>query len=92
MTDRNELGLQIEAGLREALAHRTGTLALASRHVEAMPAARVREIRRSLAKSTKCLLIHEENFREFVFGQLALIAEAVESAAAKENDGRPFQT
>jgi putative transcriptional regulator len=45
--------LQIEAGLLEALAHRKGTLALKSRHVEAMPAARVREIRRALAKSTK---------------------------------------
>ena len=53
MTDRTELGLQIEAGLLEALAHRKGTLALKSRHVEAMPAARVREIRRALAKSTK---------------------------------------
>jgi HJR/Mrr/RecB family endonuclease len=46
----------------------------------------------SLANSTRCLLIHEENFREFVFGQLALIAEAVESAVAKEHDARPFQT
>ena len=45
--------MQIEAGLLEALAHRKGTLALKSRHVEAMPAARVREIRRALAKSTK---------------------------------------
>ena len=53
MTDRTELGLQIEAGLLEALAHRKGTLALKSRHVDAMPAARIREIRRSLAKSTK---------------------------------------
>jgi putative transcriptional regulator len=53
MTERTELGLEIEAGLREAIAHRKGKLALESRHVEAMPAARVREIRRSLAKSTK---------------------------------------
>jgi putative transcriptional regulator len=53
MSGRTELDLQIEAGLMEALAHRKGTLALKSRHVEAMPAARVREIRRSLAKSTK---------------------------------------
>ena len=48
MTERTELGLQLEAGLREAIAHRKGKLALESRHVEAMPAARVREIRRSL--------------------------------------------
>ncbi len=53
MTDRTELGVQIEAGLREALAHRKGTLALASRHVEAMPAVHLRESRRPLAKSTK---------------------------------------
>ena len=53
MTDRTELGLRIEASLLEALAHRKGALSLESRHVEAMPAARVREIRRSLAKSTK---------------------------------------
>ena len=35
----------------------------------------------SLAKSTQCLLIHEENFREFVFGQLLLIAETEEDSA-----------
>lgn len=53
MTERTELGQQIEAALREAIAHRQGKLALESRHVDAMPAARVREIRRALAKSTK---------------------------------------
>ncbi|MBR7620373.1 transcriptional regulator [Phenylobacterium sp. 20VBR1] len=51
--DRTELGLDIEAGLREAIAHRRGDLALESRHVEVMPAARVKEIRKSVAKTTK---------------------------------------
>lgn len=53
MTERTELGLEIEAGLREAILHRKGKLALESRHVEPMPAEEVRQIRRSLAKSTK---------------------------------------
>ncbi|MDZ4054610.1 MAG: hypothetical protein U1E24_15305 [Phenylobacterium sp.] len=50
---RTELGLDIEAGLREALAHRRGELALESRRVEVMPASRVKAIRKSVAKSTK---------------------------------------
>ena len=53
MTDRTELGLQIEQGLRDAIAHRRGEIALESRHVQAMSAERVREIRRSLAKTTR---------------------------------------
>jgi putative transcriptional regulator len=53
MTDRTELGLEIEAGLREAILHRRGKVALESHHVEPMPAAEVRQLRRSLAKSTK---------------------------------------
>lgn len=50
---RTELGLDIEAGLREAIAHRRGELALESRRVEVMPASRVKAIRKSVAKSTK---------------------------------------
>lgn len=53
MTDRTELGLQIKQGLRDAIAHRRGEIALESRHVQAMSAERVREIRRSLAKTTR---------------------------------------
>ena len=53
MTERTELGLEIEAGLREAILHRKGKVGLESRHVEPMPAAEVRQLRRSLAKSTK---------------------------------------
>lgn len=51
--DRTALGLDIEAGLREAIAHRKGKLALETRHVVAMPAARVKEIRKSVARSTR---------------------------------------
>ena len=53
MTERTDLGLEIEAGLREAILHRKGKVALESRHVEPMPPAEVRQLRRSLAKSTK---------------------------------------
>lgn len=51
--NRTALGLDIEAGLREAIAHRRGELALESRQVTLMPPARVKEIRKSVAKSTK---------------------------------------
>ncbi|MFZ5671091.1 MAG: helix-turn-helix domain-containing protein [Pseudomonadota bacterium] len=51
--NRTLLGLDIEAGLREAIAHRRGELALESRRLAAMPPARVKEIRKSVAKSTK---------------------------------------
>jgi len=51
--ERTELGLEIEASLREAIAHRRGEVALESRVVNAMPAARVKEIRKSVAKSPK---------------------------------------
>lgn len=53
MTDRTPLGREIEAGLREAIAHRQGKVALETRHVEPMPAARIREIRKALARSPK---------------------------------------
>lgn len=51
--ERTELGLEIEAGLREAIAHRKGEVALETRHVVAMPAERVKAIRKSVARSTK---------------------------------------
>ncbi len=50
---RTSVSLDIEAGLREAIAHRRGELALESRPVAAMAPARVKEIRKSVAKSTK---------------------------------------
>lgn len=51
--DRTELGLQIEAGLREAIAHRHGEVALEVRVVNPMTADRVKAIRKGVAKSPK---------------------------------------
>jgi putative transcriptional regulator len=51
--ERTELGREIEAGLREAIAHRRGEIALESRIVNPMSAERVKEIRRSVAKSPR---------------------------------------
>ena len=53
MTKRSELGREIEAGLREAIAWRRGQIALPVQIVEAMPAARVKEIRKLVAKSPR---------------------------------------
>jgi putative transcriptional regulator len=50
---RSELGLEIEAGLREAIAWKRGEIALPAQIIEAMPAARVREMRKAVAKSPK---------------------------------------
>jgi putative transcriptional regulator len=51
--DRTPLGLSIEEGLREAIAHRRGEIALETRVVNTMSAGRVREIRKAVAKSPK---------------------------------------
>jgi putative transcriptional regulator len=53
MTQRTKLGREIEAGLREAIAYQRGEIALETRVVEPMPAARVRQIRKSVARSPK---------------------------------------
>lgn len=53
MTKRTEIGLEIEAGLREAIAHRRGEIALSTRLVDPMPAARVKAIRKAVAKSPR---------------------------------------
>lgn len=53
MTKRTPLGLEIEAGLRAAVAHRRGEVALPVRRVEAMSAERIRSIRRAVALSPK---------------------------------------
>lgn len=53
MTRRSDLGLEIEAGLREAIAHRKGEIALAVRRVDIMTAEQVRRIRKSVARSPK---------------------------------------
>jgi putative transcriptional regulator len=51
--NRTALGLDIEAGLKEIKAHREGKISLESRVIEEMPAGRVKEIRKKVAKSTK---------------------------------------
>lgn len=51
--DRTTLGLEIEAGLREAIAHRRGETLLEGRVVTAMSAERVKSIRKRVAKSPK---------------------------------------
>jgi putative transcriptional regulator len=53
MTDRSDLGLEIEAGLREAIAHRRGEIALPTRRIDVMPPERVKAIRKKVAKSPR---------------------------------------
>lgn len=53
MAKRTKLGLEIEAGLKEVLAHRRGKVRLEGRTVEVMSAARVKAIVRKVAKSPK---------------------------------------
>lgn len=53
MVDRTKIGLEIEAGLREAIAHRKGQLALPTRLVAAMSPARVKAIRKAVSRSPK---------------------------------------
>lgn len=53
MNERTEIGLEIEAGLREAIAHRRGEIALPTRLVDPMSAARVKAIRKAVARSPK---------------------------------------
>ena len=50
---RTALGFEIEAGLKEVLAHRQGKISLEGRVVEDMPAARVKAIVRKVAKNPK---------------------------------------
>jgi putative transcriptional regulator len=52
-TKRSELGREIEAGLRDAIAWKRGEIELPVRIVDTMPAARVREIRKAVAKNTR---------------------------------------
>ena len=50
---RSKSGLELEAALREAIAHTRGEIALHTRVVDPMTPARVREIRKKVAKSPK---------------------------------------
>jgi len=53
MAKRTRLRLEIEAGLKEVLAHRRGKIRLKGRVIEEMPASRVKAIVRKVAKSPK---------------------------------------
>jgi putative transcriptional regulator len=48
-----KFGRELIAGLKEALAHKRGEIALPTRVIEDMPAVRVKEIRKKVAVSTK---------------------------------------
>ncbi len=48
-----DFGRDLIAAAREALAHKQGKIALPTRVIESMPAARVKEIRKKVAKSPK---------------------------------------
>lgn len=48
-----QFGRDLIASVREAVAHKSGKLALSSRVIEEMPASRVKEIRKKVAKSPK---------------------------------------
>lgn len=50
---RSEFGMRLEAGLKEALAWKRGEIALETYRVEPMPAARVKAIRKAVAKSPR---------------------------------------
>ena len=53
MSKRTKLGLALEEGLREALAYKRGEIELPTRIIEPMAAARVKAIRKSVAKSPR---------------------------------------
>ena len=52
-SDRTELGLALEEGLREALAWKRGETALEVTNLDPMPIERIRAIRRKVAKSAR---------------------------------------
>jgi putative transcriptional regulator len=53
VAERSQLGLELEEALREAVAHQQGKVSLPTREVDPMPPARVRAIRKAVAKSPK---------------------------------------
>ena len=53
MKKRSKLGLELEAAVKEAIAHKRGEMALPSRVIDPMTPARVKEIRKKVAKSPK---------------------------------------
>lgn len=50
---RTEFGKNLEAALREVIAHKRGEIKLHVSHVDPMPATRVKAIRKSVAKSPR---------------------------------------
>lgn len=48
-----EFGRELLAGLKEALAHSRGEIALPTRRVEPIPAKKVKEIRKKVARTTR---------------------------------------
>jgi putative transcriptional regulator len=84
MTKRTSLGLSIEAGLKEAIAHRKGEIELPSRTVPPMTAAKVKGIIRRYAKSPKAF--------EKRFGLPARTIEGWEQNKAIDAVGRLFLT
>ncbi len=53
MAKRTKFGLELEEALKEALAHSRGEIALPTRIVEPIPAKRVKEIRKKVARTTR---------------------------------------
>ena len=53
MKKRSKLGIELEAAVREAIAHKRGEIALPSRVIDPMTPARVKQIRKKVAKSPK---------------------------------------
>jgi hypothetical protein len=51
--NRTELGRDLEAALKEVVAHRRGEVALEGRVIEPMSAKRVKEIRKKVARSPR---------------------------------------
>jgi len=50
---QTKLGLELEAAMKEVVAHRRGKIALESRVIDPMTAGRIKEIRKKVAKSPK---------------------------------------
>ena len=53
MAKRTKFGLELEAALKEALAHSRGEIALPTRVIEPLPAKRVKQIRKKVARTTR---------------------------------------
>jgi len=77
---RTALGLELEASLKEAVAHRRGEIPLEGRIVELMSPARVKEIRKKVASSPQAF--------ERLFGIPARTVEGWEQGRKLDVAGR----